>query len=232
MATQLLSTLIRVSCPCCHAPLCVTLACSLDEGQTPVCHSDDSAPPIILLFPPELWGKRFRGNFVCATGLTGPRPESCGTWRCAVEIRLYEPGNAEKLCKLFFDAVRVIGLRDYNAHQVEAWAQRTLSPAHAPIRAQGLQGTRATRVPGGQRLDPQLRNGEDALTVEAALTLRAMCGRSGWARKIFTSQRWSRRPRVSTEFENLTSSSPCACQNRRDKPCAPSQSSSRFTGIA
>jgi len=111
-----------------------------------------------------------------------------------VQWRYVFMSNAEKLCKLFFDAVRVIGLRDYNAHQVEAWAQRTLSPAHAPIRAQGLQGTRATRVPGGQRLDPQLRNGEDALTVEAALTLRAMCGRSGWARKIFTSQRWSRRP--------------------------------------
>jgi putative acetyltransferase len=52
-----------------------------------------------------------------------------------VEIRLYEPGNAEKLCKLFFDAVRVIGLRDYNAHQVEAWAQRTLSPAQFNERA-------------------------------------------------------------------------------------------------
>jgi putative acetyltransferase len=37
-------------------------------------------------------------------------------------IRPYDPKDASSLCAVFFDAVRVTGLRDYSEAQVKAWA--------------------------------------------------------------------------------------------------------------
>ncbi|WP_119458346.1 GNAT family N-acetyltransferase [Rhodospirillaceae bacterium SYSU D60014] len=39
-----------------------------------------------------------------------------------MQIRPYETADAERLCALFFDAIRETGRRNYSAQQVEAWA--------------------------------------------------------------------------------------------------------------
>lgn len=52
-----------------------------------------------------------------------------------MNIRAYEPGDAEKLCEIFVNAVFKVGLRDYTKRQVEVWARRKPTPARFNERA-------------------------------------------------------------------------------------------------
>ena len=50
-------------------------------------------------------------------------------------IRPYESKDAESLCAVFFDAVRVTGLRDYSDAQVKVWAPAIPDPTDFEARA-------------------------------------------------------------------------------------------------
>lgn len=50
-------------------------------------------------------------------------------------IRPYESKDAPFLCAVFFNAVRVVGLRAYSEEQVEAWAPMALDPVAFEARA-------------------------------------------------------------------------------------------------
>lgn len=52
-----------------------------------------------------------------------------------MHIRPYNPKDAPSLCAVFFDAVRLTGLRDYSEVQVKAWAHEIPSPADFEARA-------------------------------------------------------------------------------------------------
>ena len=44
-------------------------------------------------------------------------------------VRDYEAGDAEPICRLFYETVRAVNLRDYSPEQVRAWAPEVPDPA-------------------------------------------------------------------------------------------------------
>ena len=44
-------------------------------------------------------------------------------------VRDYEPGDAEPICRLFYETVRTVNLGDYSPEQVRAWAPEIPDPA-------------------------------------------------------------------------------------------------------
>jgi putative acetyltransferase len=52
-----------------------------------------------------------------------------------VSIRDYEAGDAAALGRVFFEAVRNLGIRHYSAEQVRAWAPAPIDPRRAHARA-------------------------------------------------------------------------------------------------
>jgi putative acetyltransferase len=53
----------------------------------------------------------------------------------SISLRAYQPGDAEPLCAIFFDAVHRVGRRYYSQEQVQAWAPCMPDPAHFEARA-------------------------------------------------------------------------------------------------
>jgi len=43
-------------------------------------------------------------------------------------VRDYEAGDAEPICRLFYETVRAVNLRDYSPEQVRAWAPEVPDP--------------------------------------------------------------------------------------------------------